>query len=202
MDETANVVALVLAAGSGARFGAGNKLLAEIDGRPLLRRAVTAALASRARRTLVVTGHAREAVETALAGLDVGFVHNPDHATGMASSLRAGLLAATGADAVVVLLGDMPGVTPALIDALISAFDAAPGAPAVVPVHQNRRGNPVLLARALFPALDRLAGDTGARRLLADAPGVVEVAVDDPGVSEDVDSPADLDRLREALRRS
>jgi molybdenum cofactor cytidylyltransferase len=200
MGERPDVVAIVLAAGRGVRFGPGNKLLAELDGLPLVRRAVAAALASRVRKTIVVTGHAREDVQKALSGLDVAFAHNPDHATGMAASLLAGVAAAADADAVVVLLGDMPGVSPHIVDKLIAAFEQTPAAPAVVPVHRGRRGNPVLLARALFPALNQLSGDTGARRLLSETPDVIEVPVDDAGVAADVDAPEDIDRLREALR--
>jgi molybdenum cofactor cytidylyltransferase len=190
------IVALVLAAGQGRRFGAANKLLAEVEGRPLLRRAVEAGLGSKATRMVVVTGHDRAAVEAALAGLPVTFVHNAGFASGMAGSLRAGLAAAGDADGVVVLLGDMPGVTARHVDALIDGFAAAPGASAIVPVRNRRRGNPALLARALFPRLQALEGDTGARRLLAEAEGVVELVENDDAILTDVDSPADIDAFR------
>jgi molybdenum cofactor cytidylyltransferase len=110
----------------------------------------------------------------------------------MAGSLKAGLAAAADADGVVVLLGDMPGVTAGLVDAMIGAFEQAPSSLAVIPVRKGRRGNPVLLARALFPRLQTLSGDTGARRLLAEAEGVVELPVDDDAILADVDAPADL----------
>jgi molybdenum cofactor cytidylyltransferase len=200
--QAPRVTALVMAAGQGRRFGDGNKLLADLDGRPLLRRAVEAALGSKVRETVVVTGHDRAAVETALSGLPVAFAHNPDFARGLAASLRAGLAAAAGADAVVVLLGDMPGASLEIVDALIEAFQKAPGNLAVVPVRNGRRGNPVLLARALFPRLATLQGDEGARRLLLETESVVELAVDDDGVLADVDHPADLAVFRRAIRRS
>ena len=131
--EAPRITALVMAAGQGRRFGDGNKLLADLDGRPLLRRAVEAALGSRVRETIVVTGHDRAAVEEALAGLPVAFTHNPEFADGLATSLRAGLAAATDADGIVVLLGDMPGVSSRIVDQLIAAFAEAPASPAVVP---------------------------------------------------------------------
>ena len=90
-----SVAAIVLAAGRGARFGAARgKLLADYRGRPLARCAVKAALASKASKTIVVTGHARGDVEQALAGLPVNFAHNLDFASGVASSLRVGLACA------------------------------------------------------------------------------------------------------------
>jgi molybdenum cofactor cytidylyltransferase len=198
----ANIVAVVLAAGQGARFGVGqNKLLVELDGRAPLRRAVDAARASRVSRTIVVTGHARAKVEAALSGLPLDLVHNPDFACGLASSLRLGLSAAAQADGALVLLADMPGVSPQILDALVEAFEAAPAdCAAVVPVCGGKRGNPVLLARRLFPSLAELEGDAGARRLLQSVDGVVEARIDDEAIFADVDTRDDFDRLRGRLR--
>lgn len=197
------IAALVLAAGQGRRFGAGgNKLLADLDGRPLLRSAVEAAIGSKVWKTIVVTGHDRAAVETALAGLPIAFVHNPKFMDGLAASLRAGLDAAPDADGVVVLLGDMPGVSSGIIGRLIDTFEKAPGSLAVVPMHDGRRGNPVLLAQAIFPQVKALRGDEGARRLLAEIDGVIEVPIHDDGVLVDVDQPADLEACRVTIKRS
>ena len=113
------IAAIVLAAGRSTRMGGPNKLLAEIGGRPLVRIAAEAALASRARPVIVVTGHQREQVEEALAGLPVRLVHNPDFADGLGTSLKAGIAAVPAdADGAIVCLGDMPQV------------DAAPDRPA------------------------------------------------------------------------
>jgi len=191
------VAAIVLAAGTGSRYRAADpsvatKLVASIDGVPLVRRVVEAALASCARPVVVVTGHAGAEVRAALERLSAGFVANPDYATGMASSLRAGLSALpTEVDGVLVLLGDMPGVTAPLLDRLIEAHRADPDRDAIVPVHGGRRGNPVLLGRALFGAVMDLHGDEGARRLLTRA-HVLEVDVTDQAVLVDVDDPATL----------
>ena len=190
-----NVAAIVLAAGRGARFDATqSKLLADFGGRPLVRRAVEAALGSRASKTIVVTGHARDEIETALAGLPLVFAHNPDFASGMASSLRVGLANAADSAGALALLADMPGVTSAILDQLIEAFNRAPDRAAVTPVSKGRRGNPVLLARRLFPLLASLRGDEGARRLLNSTEGVLEVAVDDESVLADIDTREDLER--------
>ena len=166
-----SVGAIVLAAGRSSRFRAGGglattKLVEELGGRPIVRMAAEAALASRARPVIVVTGHARSSVEAALAGLEVERAHNPEFSSGLASSLRVGL-AAMPADVAgaLVLLGDMPWIEARLIDALIAGFLANPLALAAAPTHEGRRGNPVLLGRGLFDAALRLEGDEGARRL-------------------------------------
>jgi molybdenum cofactor cytidylyltransferase len=173
-------------------MGPDNKLLRMLAGRPLVAHAVDAALASRARPVVVVTGHEAAAVRAALAGRDVAFAHNDAYASGLASSLRAGVaaLAGAGADAVVVCLGDMPWVRAEHVDALVAAFEADPRRPICAPVHAGRRGHPVLWPARFFPALLALRGDVGARALLAEhAAEVREVPIDDPAITRDVDTP-------------
>lgn len=190
------IVAVILAAGRGARFGGeDNKLLAPYEGQPLLRRVVETALASRAGRVVVVTGHVGEAIGAALEGLPVAFAHNPDFASGLASSLRTGIAAAGAVAGAVILLGDMPGVSAGVVDSLIAAFETAPDCAAIIPTHRGQRGNPVLLARVVFPRLGALQGDEGARRLLRVTDGVVELPVEDDAILTDIDTPADLARL-------
>ncbi len=168
------------------------KLVALIHGVPMVRQVVETALASRARPVVVVTGHAAPEVRAALAGLSVGFVANPDYATGMASSLRAGLSALpSDVEGALVLLGDMPGVTAPLLDRLIEAYHSNLDVDAVAPMHAGRRGNPVLLGRALYGVAMALHGDEGARRLLTSA-RILEVEVTDQAVLVDVDDPATL----------
>ncbi len=192
------VAAVVLAAGRSTRMGDRNKLLAEVDGAPMVRRVVEAILASRARPVIVVTGHERERVEVALAHLPVTFVANPDYAAGMAGSLRAGIAAVPGdCDGALVCLADMPRLTAPILDALIEAFHPEEGRAIVVPVHRGRRGHPVLFARAFFPEIMALEGDVGARSVLAAHPeAVVEVAVEDPAVLLDIDTPEALAAAR------
>ena len=194
------VAAVVLAAGRSSRFHAAGgaeetKLVATLDGKPVVRHVVEAALASRARPVIVVVGYARGAVELALAGLPATIVFNPDYAAGLASSLRTGLTAApAGVGGALMLLGDMPRVEAPLINALIDAFETRPNAHAVAPVHGGRRGNPVLLCRTLFGRARLLEGDEGARRLLDTLPegDIVEIASAGSGVAFDVDTPSDL----------
>jgi molybdenum cofactor cytidylyltransferase len=192
------VAAVVLAAGCGSRFRAPqNKLVADYRGRPLLRHALEAALASHAQPTIVVTGYDRARVEATLDGLSVTFVHNADYASGLASSLSVGLAQVARGAGALVLLGDMPGVTPEILNQLIAAFHGSPaGCPAVAPTRQGRRGNPVLLARALFPKIMQLRGDEGARRLLQTVDGVIDLPIDSDAVTTDVDTFEDLEALR------
>ena len=192
------IAGLVLAAGQSRRMGKANKLLAEVEGGPMVRRAVEAALASQAAPVVVVTGHEREAVEAALAGLDVRFAHNPDFASGLSASLKAGLAALPNdCDGAAVLLGDMPRVTPGHVDRLIAAFNPVEGRAIVIPTHGGKRGNPVLFARALFGEIARVAGDVGAKGVIGQhADEVVEVEFEDSGVLLDVDTPQALKALQ------
>ena len=198
------VGAVILAAGQSSRFRAGGgldltKLVARIDGKPIVRRVVEAALAAKARPVVVVTGYARDSVEAAVADLDIRLTFNPQFMSGLASSLKAGLTA-TPSDAAgaLVLLGDMPWIEPRLIDALIDAFLARKDALAAIPSREGRRGNPVLLGRGLFEAAMRLTGDEGARRLIGalSASELVEVEAPDTGVTFDIDTPEDLAAAR------
>ncbi len=197
------IAALILAAGSASRFraaagstGPATKVVATLDGKPLVRHVAEAALASRARSVVVVTGYAKDAVEAALAGLPVQFVHNADFATGLASSLRAGVRALPETvDGALILLADMPRISASVIDGLIAARETSPDARALVPVFSGQRGNPVLIMRVLFSEVGQLRGDVGARPLLAAAgENVVEVAMSDAAITFDVDTPDALAR--------
>ncbi len=193
-----SVAAVVLAAGRSTRMGGPNKLLAEFSGKPLVRIAVEQALASRASPVIVVTGHQRQEVEAAIAGLDVKTVHNPDFAQGLGTSLKAGVAALPAEnDGAIICLADMPQVNAALIDKLIGAFDPEKGALVVLPTLDGKRGNPVLWSRRFFPDLMAIEGDIGARHLIARyAEAVTEVPVDGLAAFTDVDTPEALQSLK------
>ncbi len=196
MSESAPRIAfVVLAAGRSTRMGPVNKMLADIAGRPMVRRVAEAALTSRARPVAVVTGHMAAEVSSALAGLDVTLVANPDYATGLASSLKAGIRALSpSCDGALILLGDMPQIAPEHLDALVAAF--APDA-IVVPVHGGRQGNPVLWPAKYFSELLQLDGDAGAKRLIGThAAHVREVDLDTDAIFADIDTPEALTQLR------
>ena len=184
------VDAIVLAAGRSSRMGGPNKLLALFGGRPLVRLTAETARGSRAGEVVVITGHQDERVAAALAGLDVRLAHNSDYQSGLASSLKTGMRAispdATGA---LIMLGDMPGVTAAGLDRLIAAFAKSGGAAIVRATHGGKRGNPVILPRALFHEILKLEGDTGARHIVeSQSNPVVDVEIG-AGASVDVDTP-------------
>ena len=147
---------------------------------------------------IVVTGHQADLVEQALQGLKVKFVRNPDFAGGLASSVKAGIAAVPAdADGAVICLGDMPMIDAHLIDRLIEAFAPDRGNLIVVPVCDNRRGNPVLWSRRFFDELMTLDGDIGARHLIArHGEAVAEVTVEGHGAFLDIDTPQALDAAR------
>lgn len=186
---TPTIAAVLLAAGGGSRFtGPIHKLLAPLDGRPVVLHALDAVLAAGFDDVLVVDG------AVSLAGLlpdGVRRLHNPAWAQGQAGSLQVAVAAAdeAGHDAVVVGLGDQPRVPAAAWRAVRDA-----GGAIAVATYDGRRRNPVRLARAVWPLLAP-SGDEGARTTMRDHPElVVEVACD--GDPLDVDTVADLDRLR------
>ncbi len=191
--------AVVLAGGTGSRFG-GGKLLAPHMAGVLLDGALAAAFAAPARSVTVVTGADEGAVVAAAIHLAdrVGqhdrlrFIHAADYADGMAHTLRMGIaslpLDCAGA---FVFLGDMPRVPREILVTLAEAVRA--GAPAAAPVFEGRRGNPALISSALFPELLALSGDAGARAVLDSlGVGLARIEAPDDGVLFDVDRPDDL----------
>ena len=190
----AKLASVVLAAGGSSRFGPENKLIARIDGRPLVRRVIEAIDGTSA-EIIVVTGDDRPLIEAALAGLSVRFVPNPDWRSGLGSSVAAGI-AAVGADAdgAFIVPGDMPFLSPGLLRSLASTFKRAEARAIVYPVTlSGAQRNPVLWPRRLFPDLMALNGPGGAKRLLQDSKAdAVAVAFADEWAFTDVDTPADL----------
>lgn len=191
------VAAVVLAAGRARRMG-GAKLLLPVGGIPMVRRVVDAALRSRVSETIVVVGHEAQGVRAALDGLPARVVANTDYARGMSTSLRAGLAAVdAAADGALILLGDQPFVSAALLDELIDRFGAC-GKSVVRPALDGRPANPVLVGAALFPELMRERGDVGGRRVVERRPeDVCLVPVDDPRQLVDVDSPEQYAKERD-----
>jgi molybdenum cofactor cytidylyltransferase len=179
--------ALVLAAGAGRRFGAA-KQLAELHGRPLLEHAL-AAVATVSPR-VVVLGHAADEIRAQVDLHGAAPVVCDGWEEGQSASLRCGLRALSGADAVLVVLGDQPGLTVAAVEALVGAGGDED---AVRAAYEGVPGHPVLLRRPLLARAGELRGDSGFRDLLSDARvGTVEVGhLADPG---DIDTPEELAR--------
>lgn len=189
------ITGILLAAGRGRRFdplGQRNKLLQPIDGEPVVAHSARHLLAAIPRVVAVVRPD-DEAVAAQLSALGCEVTVCPEADTGMAASLVHALRHAAGASGWVIALGDMPRVRPSTIAALARAVEE--GADIAVPVyrseHGNERGNPVAFGRRHLPQLLALAGDRGARGIVRDNI-VNEVAVDDPGILLDIDTPPDL----------
>lgn len=186
------VAAILLAAGAGRRMAGRDKLLEPVGGRPALAAAAAAARASRADRVVAVLPPGSAARADALAGLGVEIVVAQAAAEGMAASLRAGLAAvADDADAVLVMLADMPEIGPEHIDRLIAAFDPAEGREICRAVDaQGQPGHPVLFGRRFFESLAALEGDRGARDILREAGDyLVDVPTPGRGATLDLDTP-------------
>ncbi len=195
------VAAVVLAGGQSRRMGEINKLLAEVDGRPMVRATVEQAAAAGVEQVLVVTGHEAARVRAALparvAGKDVRVVHNPDYAEGLSTSLACGIAAlGEDVDAALVCLADMPRVRARDLERLVAAYDPVEGRAICVPTWRGKRGNPVLWDRRYFAEIAAVRGDVGARHLIGEhQDAVCEVAMEHDGVLLDVDSPQALDAL-------
>src|SRR5690349_3849237 len=207
------VSGIVLAAGAATRMGRPKQLL-ELGGRPILLHVLDAALASSLSEIVLVLGARAHEIRTAIvdAGIAVESIaeaHTPaappkrgvrilvneDFTQGMSSSLRRGVHACSErAEAAAILLGDQPGIEAPLIDRTIDAF-AKTRAPLTRPMFRSARGHvpghPVVLARNIWPELDMLRGDEGARTLFTRSPERVhEVLIP-------TEPPADIDTLED-----
>jgi len=196
--ERVRVSAVILAAGASSRMGE-NKLLATVSGEPLLRRAVRSALAAGLDPVLVVLGHEAARAEAALAGLPCRPVQNPRFASGLNTSLDAGIVGVPpDAAAAVVLLADMPFVAPAMIAALVARF-AETGAPLVASRYGEVHAPPTLYARALFPELCGGEGEGRGREVTRRHQRAASF-IDWPAAAlADVDERGDLERVRVRL---
>jgi molybdenum cofactor cytidylyltransferase len=191
----ATVSGVLLAAGTSSRYGDENKLLADVDGEPMVRRSASALLDAALDEVVVVVGHEGNRVRDALAGLAVRFVENPEYESGQASSVRTAVRALRerdrDADAAVFALGDMPFVAPESVRALVAAYEAREGS-ALAAGYEGARGNPVLFDADHFPALAGRDGDVGGKQVLLSADDAAVVETGDPGVRRDVDRRDDL----------
>ncbi|MBD9501272.1 nucleotidyltransferase family protein [Pseudomonas sp. PDM17] len=184
------VVALVLAAGQGSRFGADKRRATLPDGRSLLAHSVECAQVVFDEVRVVL----RDGEQAEDFGLPAGcrVIHSPEAALGMGHSLSAGAasLIDSQAQAVAILLGDMPWIAPQTLRALA---DAASASGILFPLHDGQRGHPVLFGREFWPVLTQLTGDEGARTVVqANRDRCITLEVTDAGVLRDVDTPAAL----------
>nr|WP_245248002.1 molybdopterin-binding/glycosyltransferase family 2 protein [Tianweitania sediminis] len=189
-SEARPISAIVLAAGRSSRMGDDlNKLLAEFDGVPLVRRSVGEVCRSPCNETVVVVGHQSDAIRRALSGMPVRFVENSNVGEGLSASLKAGIAAISANTlGVLVVLADMPRLTAADLEAMTTAFAQSGFSAIIRATHGGKRGNPVLLPRATFAEVAALEGDVGARSIVeSGAYDVVDVEIGE-AASLDVDT--------------
>jgi molybdenum cofactor cytidylyltransferase len=191
---------VIPAAGFSRRFGAADKLTADIGGIAMIRRVCERVVASRVAVCLVAVRPEAHQVVASLLGLPISVVENPLADSGMGSSIAAGVAAldqtVTGA---FVLPADMPAMTSEFLDELIARFEAEGCARIVMPeTARGEQRNPVLWPRAYFPALRELAGEGGAKGLLRSLPDetVRRVTAADERIFADIDTLQDLADIR------
>jgi molybdenum cofactor cytidylyltransferase len=193
-DRSGRVAGVVLAAGSSSRLGS-NKLLIDIGGESVVRRAAGRALEAGLSPVIAVIGFEADQVAGTLQGLDVILVVNPDHAVGMHSSVRAGIgRVPVDCEAAVVILADMPLVTSAMSADLVARFRAG-SEPLVISIYGAVQAPPTLYSRALFPALGA-AGEGCGRRVVRAHRGEAATLEWLPSLLADLDRPDDVERVR------
>ncbi len=188
------VAALMLAAGYSRRFGTDKRRATLADGRSLL--AASLALPCSMLEEVWLVLRPDESITELGLPANIKLVQHPLTAQGMGHSLAAGaerLLAESRADAVAIFLADMPAIRR---DSLETLFAHASANAIVLPSYQGKRGHPVLFGRAFWPQLATLNGDAGAKPVLQQHPEAVRIVeLNDPGVLQDIDTPADLSQL-------
>lgn len=201
--SNATIGGVILAAGQSRRMGAQNKLLAEIDGVPIIRRTAQAMLDGGLNDLVIVTGHEHRLVAAALDDLPVTCIYNDDYQSGQASSVACGVRHHQNGShaAVLIALGDMPLVRPELIAALLRDHSSLPDATdrITLPVFDGRRGNPVIWGRGFFDELVALTGDAGGRIIFAENKNAVNsLGWPDDSIHLDIDTPEALAPLKKA----
>ncbi len=192
-ERAGRIAGVVLAAGTSSRLGA-NKLLLRLDSEPLVRRAARQAAEAGLSPVIVVLGHEAERVADALAGLTVETVVNPAYRAGMRGSIQTGIgRVPDDCPAAVVLLGDMPLVTAAMIEALVERFRRGTE-PLVLSLYGEVQAPPTLYARPLFPALAG-AGAGGGREVVLEHRSEAAELRWPEALLADVDRPEDAARL-------
>lgn len=184
---TARITALVLAAGKSSRMGNKNKLLLKFRKSTIIGQTIQAISESKTAQTIVITGNDAKKIRDNISH-DVKFIHNPDFADGLSTSLKAGIKAISdGCDGVMVCLGDMPYLTASDLDRLIENFADDK---IIVPVFNDKIGNPLIFANSLFHEFLVLEGDKGARKLLSKYENkIIRVVMDTDAIFKDIDTP-------------
>ncbi len=198
VERTGAVAGVVLAAGTSTRMGK-NKLLFDLEGESVVRRAIRVAAESGLQPVIAVLGHEAERVRRELAGLSCDIVENPDYQRGINGSLKTGIAAVPdSATAAVVILADMPFVTAPMIATLIARYRAST-APLVISDYDGVNAPPMLYDRALFPELQTMEGEGCGKVVVRRHRQEAEVLAWPAAALTDLDVPDDYARVRSAL---
>ena len=194
------VGAVLLAAGEGQRMGGVAKSLIRLQGVPLINRQLIALSGAGVDEVVVVTGHARDAVEAAVAGFPVTLAHNANYKDGQQGSVRVGLdLLGAKCDAVLVLLADQPLIGAADLTELIAAFKKRGQGHVLVPMVQGQRGNPVVMDEVARAQIQASGTNLACRHLIDRNPELVCLfETTNTRFVTDLDTPEDMSAL--ALR--
>lgn len=188
------ISAIVLAAGKSQRMGK-QKLLLPLGDRAVIARVVDEVLASPVDEVLVVVRNNREGIEQALAGRRVQFVENPDADGDMLSSVRCGLRAIWQTDAVLVVLGDQPGISCHVVAEMVQNLKGDADQ-IIVPAFRGKLGHPLLFSASYRQEILDAFDDQGLRGLVqAHSESMLEVEVSSPEILEDMDLPSDYRRI-------
>lgn len=188
---------IVLAAGKSVRMRGKNKLLAEVQGTPMIRRVVQAALKSRVDEVIVVLGSEADKVRKVLTDLPCRLVVNGNYERGQSSSVKVGLGEISHMTrAVLVLPGDVAMIDSPSINIVVEKYDLGQD-PIVIAAHKGASGHPILFDKQLFPEIERIDEQTfGLKAVVKRHQGeVCRVETGSPKVLKDVDTPEDLKEL-------
>lgn len=198
-EDRPGIAAVVLAAGASTRMGR-NKLLLALNGETVVRRAARTAISAGLDPVIVVTGHARDEVESELHGLRCRSVFNGEHANGTHTSVVAGIggVGDEACAAAIVMLADMPLVTPSMLRALIERYRES-GAPLAASRYGGEvNAPPILYDRRLFDELRNMDARCGREVVRRHRHAAVEVAWP-AEAARDLDRPEDYDWIRQVL---
>ena len=187
------IAGLILAAGGSSRMGDENKLMMPFQGKPMLNHVVNASLNSNLTQTFVVVGHQSSEIKNLVQSDDIQCVENEQWETGMASSIVAGISQLKQFDGFLILLGDMPLVTPELINEIIVHGSADK---IVIPIKDGLHGNPVFFGSKFRDELLTLYGDSGAKKVIQDnLSSMIKIKIQSNTIFKDYDTKESLESV-------
>ncbi len=187
------IAGLILAAGGSSRMGDENKLMIPFQGKPMLNHVVNASLNSNLTQTFVVVGHQSSEIKNLIQSDNIQCLENEQWEMGMASSIVAGISQLKQFDGFLILLGDMPLVTPELINEIIFHGSADK---IVIPIKDGLHGNPVFFGSKFRDELLTLYGDSGAKKVIQDnLSSMIKIEIQSNIIFKDYDTKESLESV-------